>query len=131
MAEKKIVSILKKDFAFLEKDREIMAVMLFGSHATGEATPRSDIDVTIVAPECKDRNALLSRVWQRLGGKYDVRIFENLPLYIRAEIMDRGVVILAKDIPALYEYFYFAVRKFWDDQKHRNLLSREEIKEML
>ena len=64
-----------------------MAVLLYGSVVKGEETPRSDIDICLVAPTCKDKAGLLREVHRNLdvfSKKYDVRIFEELPLYIQS-----------------------------------------------
>jgi len=45
-------------------------------------------------------------------------------------VIDEGVVVYAKDVPELYEYFY-SFRKRWEDQKHRQTLSKEEARELL
>ncbi len=107
---------IKKDFSFLKG--EISALLLYGSHAKGTATPRSDIDICIVAPGCKNRSNLLRKVWQNMGNKYDARIFEDLPLYLKVDIMNNHIPIWADNLPDLYEYFYY-FRKLWMEQKHR------------
>ena len=105
-----------KDFEFALK-KNILALLLFGSHVKGEETERSDVDICIVAPNC-DRDELWHEILRRVNtAKYDVKIFEELPLYLKVEIMD------------LYEYFYF-VRKLWKDQEYRQKLSREELLRM-
>lgn len=60
---------------------------------------------------------------------YDVRVFEALPLYLKAQVMDNHNVIYARDVCELHEYFYFA-RKPWDDQRARQALTKEEIARM-
>jgi predicted nucleotidyltransferase len=76
---------LRKDFSFLIKREDVLAVLLFGSHARLEQDARSDVDICEVAPSCKDRLELLREIHKNLdvyGKNYDVRIFEDLPLYI-------------------------------------------------
>ena len=51
------------------------------------------------------------------GKKYDVFIFEELPLYIKAEIIKNNEIVFG-DAGEFYEYFYF-VNKLWEDQKYR------------
>ncbi len=41
-----------------------------------------------------------------------------MPLYLKMAVIEEGVVVYAKDILELYEYFYF-FRKLWEDQKSR------------
>jgi predicted nucleotidyltransferase len=70
---------IKKDFEFI-KD-EVEGVLLFGSAAKGELSKRSDIDLALVRPSNK---RVLFRIFERVGGKYDVKIFDELPLHIKS-----------------------------------------------
>ena len=56
-----------------------------------------------------------------------MRIFELLPLYLKAAVMEQGVVVYCKDEPELYEYFY-PFRRDWQDQKHRQTMTPEETR---
>ncbi|HID26410.1 MAG TPA: DNA polymerase subunit beta [Methanosarcinales archaeon] len=93
------------DFAFLEDDESILAVLLFGSGANNQLT-----DV--------------------IGKRYDVWLFEELALYMKIQVIENHKVVFCKDLPELYEYFYF-YRKIWNDQKHRNELDKEELMKIL
>lgn len=53
-----------------------------------------------------------------------------MPLYLKMWVIDEGVVVYARDVLELYEYFY-PFRRIWVDQKHLQSLSREEMREML
>jgi predicted nucleotidyltransferase len=124
---------LRRDFHFLLGREDVSAVMLFGSRAIGEETPRSDTDICVVAPGCRNRVGLLKEIHERVdvyGKKYDVKIFEDLPLYLKIGVIEKGKVIEAKDVYALYEYFY-TFRKLWGDQARRQRLAKEEIARML
>jgi len=41
---------LKRDLSFLLNRQDVLALMLFGSQARGAQTPRSDVDICVVAP---------------------------------------------------------------------------------
>ncbi len=126
MAEEKIISKLRKEFSFLKKEN-VLGVLLFGSRAKGEKGAR-DVDICLVAPK-EDSKRLLKRVYQKIdvrGKKYDVYCFEELPLYLKWEIIDGHKVIWSKDKGGLYEYFYY-FRKLYDDQKYRMAITKEEI----
>ncbi len=128
----KIASI-KNDFSFLFGKKEILAVLLYGSAVRGEETPRSDIDICLVAPSAEKRAELLKEVYRNLdvvSKKYDVRIFEELPLYIQIQIIQNHEVVYAKEIYELYEYFYY-FRKLWEDQAARQYVTKEELAAML
>jgi len=124
------------DFAFLADNEAILALLLFGSGAREDAGMRSDRDICIVAPELSDaraRLAILRTVFERLdvaGKSYDVWFFEELPLYMKIQVIEHHEVIMCRDLPALYEYLYF-FRRLWGDQKHRQNLEKRELLEIL
>ncbi|MBE8540415.1 nucleotidyltransferase domain-containing protein [Geoglobus acetivorans] len=125
MAGKEVADQVARDFEFL-KDR-VLAVLIFGS-AVSEAEA-GDVDVCIVAPSGFDLREVFMRV-DVAGKNYDVWLFEELPLYMKMEVILNHVVVYCRDILELYEYFYF-FRKLWKDQERRNRLTKEELGEML
>ncbi|MCX9012892.1 MAG: nucleotidyltransferase domain-containing protein [Candidatus Methanoperedens sp.] len=127
------IPTIKEDFSFLSDREDVFAVLLYGSVAKGEETPRSDIDICIVAPRCPDRRGLFRDISRRLDTtlkRYDIRIFEELPLYIQIQIVQKNEIINTKDIYELYEYFY-NVLKLWEIQAARQTLTGEELAQML
>lgn len=119
---KKLIMKLQREFAFLRK--RVLAILLYGSFLEGRGR---DIDICIVAPKQKSEK-IMSEVWRRIdvaGKRYDVYTFEELPLYMKIGIIERNEIIFG-DKPKLYEYFYF-FRKLWDDQKHRQRLTKKEL----
>ncbi len=48
---------------------------------------------------------------------YDLRLFELLPLKIKASVMNNYTVLYG-ELPDISEYFYY-YRKLWGDCKHR------------
>jgi len=110
VVDDRLLEELRRDFSgFAERCR---GIVLFGSHAKGEATKRSDVDVCLVTPEKGVFDAVLSK----LGGKYDIRVFEELPYHVRADIIQNHVRIYARD--DLDMYFYKQL-KIWKDMEHR------------
>ncbi len=127
------IESLKKDFSFLFGSDDILAILLYGSAAAGDETPRSDIDICIVLPSHKYMKDILNEIYRKLDvftKKYDVRIFEELPLYIQINIIESNKIIYSKDIYELYEYFYF-IRKLWEDQMMRQQVTAAEMAEIL
>jgi predicted nucleotidyltransferase len=76
---------IEKDFeGFKEKT---LGILLFGSRAEGTHHARSDIDVCLVAGEY-DPDKLFQEVLKtNLTAKYDVKIFELLPMKIKGSIL--------------------------------------------
>ena len=132
MVEKEIIENLKKDFGFLMSNPSFLGLMLYGSHVDDLQTIRSDIDLCIILKDVESKeifNDICTNV-DLFGKKYDVHFFEDLPWYIRGDILDKGVTVLSPDIPLLFEFLY-PYRKIWNDQKHRHVLSKKEMREIL
>ena len=124
MDKEEVKRRVKKDFEPLLDD--VLGILLYGSLAAGEDSGRSDIDISIVAPAIDDKIGFSRRILSSVrDARYDVRVFELMPLYLKAEVVEKGEVIYTKNIFKLYEYFYY-FRKIWEDQKHRQKLSKKE-----
>ena len=72
-----------------EQDSDVLAVLLFGSRARGEASPESDIDVCLVLSG--EPGSDLERAQKRLDylaeTDLDVAVFQSLPLHIRSRVL--------------------------------------------
>ncbi|PXF57387.1 MAG: DNA polymerase subunit beta [Candidatus Methanogaster sp.] len=116
---------MKKDFEPLHDD--VLGILLYGSLASEEDSERSDIDISIVAPAIDDNIGFSRWILSNVrDARYDVRMFELMPLYLKAEVVGKGEVIYTKNIFKLYEYFYY-FRKIWEDQKRRQKMSKKEV----
>lgn len=112
---------LKRDFSFLKpeiKKKSIIGVLIYGSYAKNKQHIKSDIDICIVSPKCKtveQQVAMLRYLWRNVNAnRYDVRLFEEFPLKIKASVIENYKIIYA-NFSELQEYFYF-YRKLWQDQ---------------
>lgn len=132
MATEELLKQIEQDFSPIILNKEILGILLFGSYAEDMQTNRSDIDICIVAPK-EDPGELLSFSLQRVNvnlKKYDVRMFQEFPLYIKIRVIKQGILIYSPNKYDLYEFFYF-YRKLWNEQKHRQTLSKEELRSLL
>lgn len=102
-----------------KNDADVLAVMLFGSRARGEAGPGSDFDVCLVLRAKPDADVAMAR--KRLDylaeAQVDLAVFQQLPLRIRSRVLKEGVVLFVRDEDALYE---LAIRtaKAWEHFRH-------------
>jgi predicted nucleotidyltransferase len=103
---------IKKDFAFLKG--RVQGVLLFGSRASATADKRSDIDICLVGPREKE---VILEVFQRLGGKYDVKVFEDLPLTVKMEVIKNHRTIIGNEVDL--SYYFYRFRKEWGDVEAR------------
>jgi len=117
--EKDLISRIRKDFDFLKDREEVKAVLLYGSYARNEQNIRSDIDICVVAPKLKTPKefaSLLGEIWRNIdANKYDVRIFEELPLYLKMEVIKNHKIIFSTN-PYELSYYFYHYRKIWNDQ---------------
>jgi len=119
------LSDIKRDFEFI-KDK-VEGVLLFGSAAKGELTTRSDIDIALVRPSTR---SVIFRVFERVGSKYDTKIFEDLPLHIKMDIIKNHQVIIGDEVEL--SYYFYRYRKEWNDMEHRVLSNQfKNVREMI
>ncbi|KAF5415363.1 MAG: hypothetical protein C5S48_06075 [Candidatus Methanogaster sp.] len=106
---------IKNDLALLRG----YDVIIFGSYTTGDFREGSDIDIAIITRN-NDYGRNLDILKSFIGmapAIYDIRVFELLPLKIKASVMGNYIVLYGT-LPEISEYFYH-YRKLWDDCKHR------------
>jgi predicted nucleotidyltransferase len=85
MAQRVTLKRIEKDFECLKE--KTLGILLFGSRAEGKHHARSDIDICLVAGEY-DAGKLFQEVLKtNLTAKYDVKIFELLPLKMKGTIL--------------------------------------------
>ncbi len=128
MVKKELLDQIYNDFSEVIANKDILGILLFGSFTKERNTTKSDIDICIVAPN-EEKPQLLSFVLQNINvnaKKYDIRLFYELPLYIKIHIIEDGLLIYSSNKLDLYEFFYI-YRKLWDDQKHRQEISKEDL----
>ena len=101
---------VKKDFE--EFNDDALGILLYGSHAQGRWSERSNIDICIVAP---GNDYVLRRINKKLGGKYDVKVFEKMPLYIRTEIIRNHRIIYGD--AAWIGAYYYRFGRLWADME--------------
>ncbi|MEF8874962.1 MAG: nucleotidyltransferase domain-containing protein [Candidatus Thermoplasmatota archaeon] len=116
---------IKEDFKPFKDDVE--GILLFGSSVENERTRRSDIDICLVKPKSDD---VLLKVFEKVGGKYDVKVFEKLPLTIKIEIIKKHEVLFGDEVEL--SYYFYRYRKLWKDNKPRiERNSFEDVEEMI
>lgn len=92
---------------------------MFGSCVNDNESKRSDIDIAVITKSnnLRDNSKLWFEIIGKVLPKYDIKIFETLPLHIKAEIMENYIVIFGDKLE-ISAYFY-KYRKLWRDMKFR------------
>ncbi len=101
---------LKKLLSMAERDKDILAVIIYGSHARGEE--HRDIDVCLVLDPDSHVNAFDKRLEYSGLGNIDVNIFQALPLHIQTRILKEGIIKFCRDEDSLYDLAIKAVKEF-------------------
>ena len=111
-----------------EQDSDVLAVLLFGSRARGEASPESDIDVCLVL--AGESGSDLERAQKRLDylaeTDLDVAVFQSLPLHIRSRVLKEGQVLFVRDEEALYAVA-FRTGRAWEGFRHIHRQYLDEV----
>ena len=110
---------LDRLLAKVRQDEEVLAVILFGSAARNEQVPSSDVDVCLVMTPKSLRPNTLShkRIEYMKDNSLDVRVFQQLPLYIRVRVLKEGRILFVRDEDQLYELAFRTAQAF-EDFKH-------------
>jgi len=107
---------LNKLITLVKQDKQILAVILFGSCAREESYQGSDIDICLIM----DKNSFTSEILFKKRMHYlklfdmDIQIFQQLPLYIRVRIIKEGKILFCRDEDKLYELAFRTITEFAD-----------------
>lgn len=110
MIDKGVETILNQLETKMEKDPDILAVILYGSYARGEEA--RDVDLCLVLFPDKLKKQLDKRIEYSYHEQIDVQVFQDLPLYIRPRVIKEGIVRHVKDEDLLYEIAIKTAKEF-------------------
>ena len=109
---------LQQVVQMVKEDSRLLAAVLFGSRARGEATPASDVDLCLVLdPTRASRDAVGAvkmEYLEKTPTDFDIQVYQTLPLYVRRRVLAEGKVLFCRDEDALYELAYRTIRAFED-----------------
>ncbi len=111
--DKRIQLFLRKLKEMPDFDK-VKFVFLFGSVAGGKQNKLSDIDFAVYYDgNGKERFKFRLKILTKLPDNFDVQIFQDLPLYIRKEVL-KGNLIYTKDKLFVYDVAYDTIKRFDD-----------------
>ncbi len=113
-----------------KSDKDVLAVMLYGSEARQEQISTSDIDICLVlapAPHPAKKHIYSQKRLEYLKDfSFDIQVFQQLPLYIRRRILKEGRVLFVRDERILYELAWRTAQAF-DDFRHIHSAYLKEV----
>lgn len=96
-----------------KKDKDILAVALFGSYARGEK--HRDIDIALILSNKKakiEMSKIRLKYLSKFGSDFDIHIFQQLPVYIKTRVLKEGKFILNKNEDKVYEIAFQTMKEF-------------------
>lgn len=92
-----------KKIRALDRKNQVQFIILYGSLVEGKHDKLSDIDFAVgYNGDRKQRFDFRIRALAELGDKFDVQIYQDLPLYVKEEVL-KGKVFYARDMKLLNE----------------------------
>lgn len=129
---------IEKIFALLHEQPSVQFAYLFGSQATGRATPMSDVDFALRFQEelsARERlklrlrmMALFSEALQR--NDIDVADLNEADEVLRYQVLKHGRLIFCRDKAAQVDFFVRTLREYFDTQPLREFFL-EKMKEQI
>lgn len=94
---------------------KIKFIVLYGSAAKGKSTGLSDIDIAVYYEgDKRERFEFRVKILGRVGSKFDIQTFQDLPLYIQKDTLSTGDVIYYRDYKDIFNIFMKTIREFED-----------------
>ena len=105
----------------LDKDNKVIFISIYGSSLTEKYNALSDIDVAVYYNGTKkERFKFRIQLFGKLSDKFDVHIFQDVPLYIRSEIIKTGEIIYTSDFTETSFIYSRVAREFSSFEKYLN-----------
>ena len=99
----------------VKKDKDVIAVYLFGSYARGES--HRDIDICLVLKPVRKKYSKIFLSEKKLkylkNFEYDIQIFQQLPLYIRHRVLKEGKLLYSKG-DEIYDVAFLTIKEYED-----------------
>ncbi|MEM4195370.1 MAG: nucleotidyltransferase domain-containing protein [Candidatus Anstonellales archaeon] len=104
--------VIKKIVSSLKRYENVIAVYLFGSKAKGKTTALSDIDIAVFLHPYDEETA--RRVCAYSSPTIHTVVFNELPPYIKFEIVKTGKPVYVKDKETLEDIILFTMKEYID-----------------
>ena len=126
--QKSIDSVITK----AKSDKDVLAVLLFGSRVKNEVRENSDTDLCLVLCPGKYENLVLSKKRLEYTKGYernlDLQVYQQLPLYVRKRILENHKILFCKKENELYEIAFSTLAEFGHMQRFYEEYYKEAVK---
>lgn len=111
----KILKEIDEVITEIKKKKEVDAIYLFGSYATGRTKPTSDVDICVIAKKDIQKGAK-EEILSNSSKKIDMAMFWDLPPVIRWRVLKEGKLLYEKNPLTLHRIKIEALKSYLDFQ---------------
>ena len=95
--------------------KKVKFIILYGSFVEEKQTPLSDIDIAVYYDDSRqERFKFRMQLLGSFNDKFDIQIFQDLPLYIQKEIISSGKILYQKSHSEIFDIFFKTIKNFGD-----------------
>lgn len=105
---------IKKIVNEIKKDKEVAGILLFGSYNRKKEYAR-DVDLCVMFDKGDDKLVMAKKrlnYLSKVPDKFDIQIFQLLPLHVRIKILKEGKVLYSKKMRKIYDTAYKTVKEY-------------------
>ena len=103
---------------YFSSKKDVLAVYLYGSQASGKATPRSDVDLAVVLNSAKhafERELKFRTDLEKLLGKeVDVAILNGADLFLASQAFTKGKLLFTRNRKKSEDFKWRTMKLYWD-----------------
>ena len=122
----------------LQNYPQVLFAYLFGSQATGNVTPMSDVDIAVFfderlssAEQFRLRLHLIGILCQALQrNDVELAVLNDEAIVLRYEVLNTGRLIFSRSDEAQIEFFVRSIREYFDTEPLRAFF-REKMKQQI
>ncbi|MBA7510306.1 hypothetical protein ES705_02282 [subsurface metagenome] len=110
------MNIINELVKIAKLDKEILALILFGSITRQENLNDSDVDICIIlkSREYSAKHLSYKKLKYLKEFNLDIQIFQQLPIYIKKRVMKEGKILFCKDEDEMYKIAFKTMEEFTD-----------------
>ena len=104
---------VKKLVDKLRHFKGVNSIFLFGSYATGKQLPFSDMDICVIGKLSEREKGEIESLSY---GKIQIVFFDELPVYIKFNVLKEGKQLFCRDTRYLHETAFRTLKEYLDFQ---------------
>src|SRR5271157_5747558 len=99
-------------------DPEVLAVVVYGSYVRGESYKDIDICLFLFPNITQSESDKRISYSSQLPNIFDIQIFADLPIFIQAQVINEGVILLNKNYDSLFDIYAQTIKEYSDFLPH-------------